>query len=86
MTKVDLIKALTEKTGSSKVQAEQFLEAFGEVITQVYTTGDSVNISAVGIFKTKNTKARVARNPRTGETVNVPAKKKLAFIPAKEYR
>jgi DNA-binding protein HU-beta len=49
-------------------------------------SGDKVNITGLGIFKLKDKKARMARNPKTGEAIHVPAKKAPKFLPSKHFK
>jgi DNA-binding protein HU-beta len=82
----DLADAIVEKCGVTKVKAIEGAEAlFASIITQV-TAGNKVFVSDFGEFSIINKPARKARNPKTGETVQVEAYKKMQFKPAKAFR
>jgi DNA-binding protein HU-beta len=74
---------LADKSGASKKEATTWLEAFVDTITQLMRSGEKVNITGLGIFKVADRKAREGRNPRTGETIQIPASKKMRFTPSK---
>ena len=86
MTKSELVSAITEKAGLKKKQAEAALNAIIEVITEALKKGESVEIRGFGAFLMKERAPRVARNPKTGEKVKVPAKLVPAFRPGKELK
>ena len=81
--KTQLIQMLADKTGQSKKDAAMYLEAFVETLTGLLRKGEKINITGLGIFKVADRKAREGRNPRTGETIQIPASKKLRFTPSK---
>jgi DNA-binding protein HU-beta len=81
--KTQLIQMLADKTGASKKDAAASLEAFVEVLTELLRKGEKINITGLGIFKVADRKAREGRNPRTGETIQIKASKKLRFTPSK---
>lgn len=86
MNKADLANAVHEKLGGTKVQAEEVVELIIENITGTLKRGGEVSIAGLGIFSTKTRAARVARNPRTGASVNVPAMKVPKFRAAKALK
>ena len=69
--------------GGTKVQAEQAVEAMLNGILTSLKKGDEVSIAGLGIFSVKQRAAREARNPRTGESIKVPAMKVPKFRAAK---
>lgn len=79
MTKTDLVAALAAKTGLTKTDSEKAMAALADVIVEATTNGDSVRVPGLGVFKRKDRAARSARNPRTGETVQVAARSTLGF-------
>ncbi len=81
--KTQLIQMLADKTGVSKKDAGMHLEAVVETLTNLLRKGEKINITGLGIFKVADRKAREGRNPRTGETIHIPASKKLRFTPSK---
>ena len=86
MTKAELISAIAEKGKIRKKDAEAFLRGFTEAITEALAKGDSVEIRNFGTFYMKEKAKRIARNPRTGKKVKVPAKLTPAFKPGKRLK
>jgi len=81
MTKTQLVAALAEKVGISKKQAAQVLEGLASLAYR--EAGNGFTIPGIGKLVVVNRKARVGRNPKTGETIQIPAKKALKFRVAK---
>src|SRR3546814_3211004 len=71
MNKAELIDVLTEKMGSDRRSATAAVENVVDTIVRAVHKGDSVTITGFGVFEQRRRAARVARNPRTGETVRV---------------
>ena len=86
MTKSELISAIAEKAGIRKKDADAALNAFIEVVTETLKGGGKVEIRGFGTFMMKNRAPRVARNPRTGAKVKVPAKITPDFRPGKDLK
>ena len=86
MNKTELIAAVAEKTGLTKKDAERVVSATFETIACSLTKGDKVAVSGFGNFEVKTREARVGRNPRTNETVQIPATKLPAFKAAKALK
>lgn len=86
MNKADLANAVHAKLGGTKVQAEEVVELIIENIVGTLKKGGEVSVAGLGIFSTKTRAARTARNPRTGETVNVPSMKVPKFRAAKALK
>ena len=86
MNKTELIAAVAEKTGMSKKDAERAVAATLETITASLAKGDRVQLSGFGIFEVKERGARVGRNPRTKETIEIPATRVPVFKPSKALR
>jgi integration host factor subunit beta len=84
VTKVQFIDALSLKLDGSKQESERILEVVLETVADAMQRGEKVDLRGFGTFKIRETKARQARNPRTGEAVAVPAKKVGVFKPSKE--
>ncbi|OQX86538.1 MAG: hypothetical protein B6D55_05850 [Candidatus Omnitrophica bacterium 4484_70.2] len=85
MNKTQLIEKVAEKT-STKKEAQMAVETLLEAIKNSLKNNESVTIAGFGTFKVKERKARTARNPKTGETIQVPAKKTIGFRPSKELK
>jgi integration host factor subunit beta len=84
MTKAQFAEALSHKLDQSKQESERLLDAVLETVADALQRGEKVELRSFGSFKIRETKARQARNPRTGEAVSVPAKKVGTFKPSKE--
>jgi DNA-binding protein HU-beta len=86
MNKAELIDVLTDKMGSDRRQATAAVEnVVGTVVREVHK-GDSVTITGFGVFEQRRRAARVARNPRTGETVKVKPTSVPAFRPGAQFK
>ena len=86
MNKTELIAAVAAKTGLTKKDAEKVVNATIDTITESLVNGDKVNVSGFGIFEVKAREARIGRNPRTKETIQIPASKLPAFKAAKALK
>ncbi|MDI9355096.1 MAG: HU family DNA-binding protein [Cyanobium sp. MAG06] len=86
MNKAALVEKIQELLGGTKVQAEQVVDCVFDNITGCLKKGDEVAIAGFGKFSVKMSKAREARNPKTGATVKVPASKKPKFSAAKALK
>ena len=86
MNKTELIAAVAEKTGMTKKDAERVINATFETVTASLAKGEKVAVSGFGNFEVKAREARVGRNPRTKETIQIPATKLPAFKAAKALK
>ena len=86
MNKTELIAAVAEKTGMTKKDAERVINATIETIEGGLVKGDKVQISGFGIFEVKTREARVGRNPRTKETIQIPATRLPVFKASKALK
>ena len=86
MTKTDLIIAVAESTGATKKDAERIVNATFETIAAQLAAGEKVQISGFGIFEAKDREARTGRNPITGESVQIAAKRAPAFKAGKALK
>ena len=86
MTKNELARELADDFELPRRQAIEFIEAMLDRITAVLKSGDRVQLTPFGQFKIRDRAARVARNPQTGEPVNVPAKRVLKFIAGRSLK
>ena len=86
MNKTELIAAVAEKTGLTKKDAERVVNATVETITSSLVKGEKVQVSGFGIFEVKAREARVGRNPRTKETIQIPATRLPAFKASKALK
>ena len=86
MTKQQLLETVAAATGQSRSEIDRTLEAILEKTSEALASGERVELRGFGIFEVKETKTRTGRNPRTGETVEVPASRKAKFRPSKELK
>ena len=86
MKKTELVKALIEKSGSDKKTVDSILSALDEIVKSQVSSGESVHLGTLGIFKVVDRPAREARNPMTGEKVQVPAKRVTKFALSKSLK
>ena len=86
MNKTELVTAVAEKSGLTKKDAERVVNATFETITAQLQKGEKVQISGFGIFEVKAREARVGRNPRTKEAIEIPASKAPAFKASKALK
>lgn len=86
MNKNELIAAVADKSGLTKAQASDALEATLELITGTLKGGDEIRLLGFGNFVVADRKATTARNPQTGATINVPASKSPKFKPGKALK
>jgi DNA-binding protein HU-beta len=86
MTKSQLIQKLADASGLTKKQASTMLEALVETTVSSVRKGDPVKIPGLGTFRKVQTKARMGRNPQTGEPIKIPARKKARFSVAKTFK
>lgn len=80
MNKAELIEEVVKKTELSKKSATEALEAIIEAITSALKKGDTVTLVGFGTFKVKHRKSRQGINPKTGESIKIPAKKVPVFV------
>ena len=86
MNKTELIAAIAEKTGLSKKDTERVVNATLETVSETLKKGDKVSLSGFGIFEVKAREARVGRNPRTKEAIQIPATRLPAFKASKTLK
>ena len=86
MTKSTLISEVAKRSGKPVAVTESIVNALFDTIGEVVAGGDKVHAGNLGYFELRERSARTARNPRTGEAVEVPAKKVPAFNPSKSFR
>lgn len=85
MTKADIVELVAEKTGLTLKDAKIVVVLFLEEVKKCLVEGKHLEIRGFGTFKVKNHKARKARNPKTGQEVMVPARKKAVFKVSREW-
>ena len=86
MNKAELIAAAAEKTGLSKKDTEATLTAALDVITEALSQSEKVQLVGFGSFEVKARAARIGRNPRTKQQIEIPASKTPVFKPGKALK
>jgi integration host factor subunit beta len=86
MTKADLIEEVSRLADLTRKDSEIIVETIFESIVNSLRAGDKIEIRGFGSFRTRQRKPRVGRNPKTGDRVDVPAKKIPFFKPSKELK
>ena len=86
MNKTELIAAVAAKTGLSKKDAEKAVAATIDAVTESLVKGEKIQVSGFGIFEVKTREARVGRNPRTKETIQIPATRLPQFKASKTLK
>ena len=86
MNKQEFIDAISEKTGFSKKDCAEVLDASYAVLAETLKAGEDVTISGVGKWEVRTREAREGKNPRTGETIKIAACKALAFKAGKKLK
>lgn len=84
--KTDVVNAVARKAGITKKQAGPAVDAFIGTITDTLKGGGKVTIPGFGTFSVGQRAARTGRNPRTGKTIQIPAKKTAKFSAGKQLR
>ncbi|MEI6002362.1 HU family DNA-binding protein [Paraburkholderia bengalensis] len=86
MNKQELIDAVAGQTGASKAQTGETLDTLLEVIKKAVAKGDAVQLIGFGSFGSGKRAARTGRNPKTGETIKIPAAKTVKFTAGKAFK
>jgi len=86
VNKNELVASVAEKAGLTKKDAEKAVGAIFESIQQALVEGDKVQVIGFGTFEVKERSARTGRNPRTNETIQIPASKNPAFKAGKALK
>ena len=86
MKKKELVKELAQKTGLKVSEAEKFLTAFTETVTEILVRGESINLIGFGKFKTVERSARKGRNPQTNEVIKIQGRTSPVFKAGKSLK
>ena len=86
LTRTDLIEALAKDCKTEKKAAKTFLESFTSIVEKTMKKNGEVPLSGLGKFKVVKRKARMGRNPATGQTIKIPAKTVVKFTVAKNLK
>ncbi len=86
MNKSELVGKIAEQTGMTKKDTEKVVNAFVNVVQDTLSGGDTVAILGFGTFLARERPAREGRNPRTGETIQIPASRVPVFRPGRGFK
>lgn len=86
MTKADLVDAIYEKIGFSKKEAADLVELIFDTVKDTLGKGKKMKISGFGNFVVREKKSRMGRNPQTGQSIEISARKVLTFKPSQVLR
>ncbi|AGY90985.1 transcriptional regulator [Spiribacter curvatus] len=86
MNKSELIDAVAESADLSKADATKAVDAFSSTVTDALNQGDQVTLVGFGTFTVRERAARTGRNPRTGESIDIPASKVPGFKAGKALK
>ena len=86
MNKKQLIGKISSSMNLSKADAERQFDGITEIILSCLKNDEQVKIAGFGTYKVAKRKARVGRNPRTGEQIQIAASQKVKFLPAKALK
>src|SRR5262249_2063153 len=86
MTKADLVEEVSRVTELTRKDSEVIVDTLFDSVIKALKTGDKLEVRGFGSFRVRQRNARVGRNPKTGEKVEVPAKRVPYFQPSKELK
>jgi DNA-binding protein HU-beta len=86
MNKHELIARIAQDTGATKTSAAATIEALLSAITRALKKGDAITFVGFGTFKTAQRRARVAKNPRTGDAIRIPKRRVVRFTAGKALK
>ena len=83
MNKAELIEALADRAGLQKQKAKKVLDAYIEIVTEKMSQKEEITLIGFGTLKPRPQSTRLARNPKTGTPVQIPARTTVKFKPGK---
>lgn len=86
MTKADIVELIQTNTGFTKKEAAEMLESVLSIMKTTLETGEKIKIAGFGNFEVKQKKDRRGRNPQTGESITIDARRILTFKPSSILR
>ena len=86
MTQSQVATHLSDKIGITKKQDKTALEELTSLVVRELKREGSLRLAGLGIFRKRKTKARIGRNPATGQQIKIPARTRLRFTPAKSLK
>lgn len=84
MTKKEIVKQISERIGLTQLKTKEIVQLTFDAIVETLVEDARIELRNFGVFQVKRRKARKARNPRTGDKVEVPPKNVVTFKPGKE--
>ncbi|MBI4042699.1 MAG: integration host factor subunit alpha [Deltaproteobacteria bacterium] len=82
MTKADIVEKVYDKVGFSKKESSELVELVFDTIKETLERGEKIKISGFGNFVVRQKKSRIGRNPQTGDTIEISARRVLTFRPS----
>ncbi len=86
MTKKDIVLKVSDQTTLKQIEVKKVVQGIFDCILDALVRGEKIELRNFGVFKVKQRKPRTGRNPRTGTTVPVPARKSVVFKPGLEMK
>ncbi|MBK9155783.1 MAG: integration host factor subunit beta [Chloracidobacterium sp.] len=86
MTKADLVEKVAKEAEMTKKDTEQLVEIIFDSIVETLNSGEKIELRGFGSFRVRERNSRKGRNPKTGESVEIPAKRVAYFKPGKELK
>ncbi len=86
MTKADLVETVAKEAEMTKKDAEKLVEIIFDTIIETLNNGEKIELRGFGSFRLRERNARQGRNPKTGEAVEIPAKRVAYFKPGKDLK
>ncbi len=86
MTKIEIVNTVAERTGLTKVKAEEAVESILHLMKQCLAQGASIILRRFGSFQVRQKSARIGRNPKTGQGAEIPARKVVRFKAGKYFK
>jgi integration host factor subunit alpha len=86
MTKADIVEVVHNRTGFSKKESSETVEMILEILKEVLENGEKVKLSGFGNFVIRSKEVRKGRNPKTGEEMEISARKVMTFKPSQKLK
>ncbi len=86
MIRADLVEKVSQQTGLNKVVVKNIIDSFLINLRQALEQGERIELRNFGVFQVRRRGAKVGRNPRTGERVEIPERRKIIFKPSKSFK
>ena len=86
MTKIEIVNVVADRTGLTKVKAEEAVEAVLQLMKECLAKGEPIILRRFGSFQVRQKSARIGRNPKTGQGAEIPARKVVRFKAGKYFK